>query len=145
MEELEKRMEEDGVKLKNLHVYSDCAPGDQKNRFFVYHLSELLNKHKEWIPVRYFQRPGNHNKWDFDSAGGFFKRVYLRAALNPTNKTLQWTILEDNGVIQLKEIVKFMNSGKCRWKVIMQKAKTVFRKAILLPDIEHINSNPFPI
>ena len=48
-------------------------------------------------------------------------------------------------MIQLKEIVKFMNSGECRWQVITKQAKTVFRKAILLPDIQHINHSPFPV
>ena len=68
--ELEAEMLKDNVQLKNLYVYSDCAAGDQKNKYFLCHLSELKTLDGKWLPCRYFNRPGNHNKFTFDSAAG---------------------------------------------------------------------------
>ena len=54
-----------------------------KKKFYVCHLSELVTLKGTWLPVCYFQRPANHNKFDFDSEGGLFKLKYFQAARNP--------------------------------------------------------------
>ena len=77
LQELEHDMAADEVQLRNLYLYSDCAAGDQKNKYFICHISELVTTKGDWIPVRYFQRPANHNKFDFDSEGGLFKLKYF--------------------------------------------------------------------
>ena len=106
--ELQKDMSSDHIIIKNLYVYTDCAPGDQKNRFMLSHLSQVLNKHNEWVPVRYFQRPAGHNKFDFDSEGGLWKRFYFKCAL--IFDELQFTHYKNFGISLLKNIVAFMNS-----------------------------------
>ena len=78
--ELESHMSLDNVKLKNLYIYSDCAPGDQKNKYFLCLLSDLETKDGEWLPSRYFNRAGNHNKFVFDSEAGLWKHKYFKAA-----------------------------------------------------------------
>ena len=90
----------DNVKLKNLYIYSDCAPGDQKNKYFLCHLSELETKDGEWLLCRYFNRPGNHNKFVFDSEAGLWKHKYFKAALNHKNKKLQWAKGGLTGVVE---------------------------------------------
>ena len=134
LQELEKEMMKDKVQLKNLYPYSDCAPGDQKNKFFLYHISEMATLSGKWLPVRYFQRPGNHNKFDFDSDGTLFKMKYFLAARDPKNKSLQWSKggLTHGGKDQLKAIVKYMNNPTSAWQKIGYTAKTTVRKAIFL-------------
>ena len=51
----------------------------------------MVTLQNDWLPVRYFQRPGNHNKFDFDSDGALFKMKYFLAARDSKNKTLQWS------------------------------------------------------
>ena len=108
--ELQKDMSSDNVTLDNLYVYTDCAPGDQKNRFMFAHMSEVLNTYNKWVPIRYFQRPSGHNKFVFDSEGGLWKRFYFKTAL--LFNELQFTGYENHGVTVLQNIVKFMNSKK---------------------------------
>ena len=83
-------MLKDNVRLKNLYVYSDCAAGVQKNKYFLYHLSELQTQDGKWLPCCYLNRPGNHTKFSFDSATGLWKRKYFKAALFQKNRKLQW-------------------------------------------------------
>ena len=144
--ELQNIMLSDGIELKNLYLYSDCAVGDQKNKYFVCHISELLNVNSQWIPVRYFQRPANHNKFDFDSEGGLFKLKYFLAARDSANKTLQWARggLKNGGLSQLHAIAKFMNAPTSSWQQIGDSAKTSIRKAIVLPSLDTKHQyNPF--
>ena len=140
LQELELEMRKDNVQLKNIYLYSDCSPGDQKNRFFLYHISEMVTLQNDWLPVRYFQRPGNHNKFDFDSDGALFKMKYFLAARDPKNKTLQWSKggLTNGGKEQLKAIVKYMNSPTSAWQKIGKSAKTTVRKAICLSNLTNI-------
>ena len=44
--ELQKDMSVDNLIIQNLYVYTDCAPGDQKNRFMLSHLSKVLNNNR---------------------------------------------------------------------------------------------------
>ena len=120
LEVLQREMANDQVQLNNLYLYSDCAAGDQKNKFFVCHISEMATINGKWLPVRYFQRPANHNKFDFDSEGGLFKLKYFQAARNPKNKTLQWSKggLSSGGKDQLIAIVSFMNRKTSPWQNI---------------------------
>ena len=66
---LQLELAKDGVQLKNLYLYSVCAANDQKNTFFLCHISDLATLEGRSLPVRYFQRRANHNKFDFDSEG----------------------------------------------------------------------------
>ena len=98
----------DDVDPKSLIVYSDNAGCDQKNRFMMDFFTTFP------IPIRYFQRPADHNKWLFDSEGGLFKRSYLSAALNKFNTDLQWgakDISTRNADKHLRTIRNFMNAS----------------------------------
>ena len=137
LEELESEMLKDNVQLKNLYVYSDCAAGDQKNKYFLYHLTELEIQYGEWLRCRYFNRPGNHNKFSFDSAAGLWKPKYFKAALNNKNSALQWAKggLTNSGTDQLMEIKKFLNNSSCLWQKMGKDVTTTVRKTIFLPQL----------
>ena len=74
-------MSSNHIIIKNLYLYTDCAPGYHKNHFMLSHLCKVLHKYYEWVPVRYFQGPAGHNKLDFDAEGGFRKRFYFKSVL----------------------------------------------------------------
>ena len=140
--ELEDVMEKDGIEITGLYIYSDCSPADQKNKFFIHHLTELLSSKApfNWIPFRYFQRPGYHNKFDFDSEGGLFKKFLFQASLNSVHSEhLNFTQLEDGGQVQLLRIAKFMNSKLSRWQHISDRATTTIRKSLVLPTLDYLN------
>ena len=141
-------MLKDNVKLRNLYVYSDCAPGDQKNKYFLYHLSEHERNDGQWLPCRYFNRPGNHNKFSFDSEAGLWKLKQFNSALNEKYKELQWLKggLTTGGEDQLKDIEKFMNNPSSQWQKIGKGATTTVRKTIYLPHlIKTERMEPYPV
>ena len=41
MESLKTDLDKEGIKPVNIFVYTDCCPGDQKNRFFLTHFSSF--------------------------------------------------------------------------------------------------------
>ena len=135
-------MEKDGIKITGLYIYSDCSPADQKNKFFIHQLTELLSSKApfNWIPFRYFQRPGYHNKFNFDSKGGLFKKFLFQASMNSVHtEHLNFTQLEDGGQVQLLRIAKFMNSKLSRWQHISDRATTTIRKSLVLPTLDYLN------
>ena len=172
MEMVKTNLDKEGVKPVNMYVYTDCCPGDQKIRFFLTHFS-CFHENNPWsrevkqtylasrynIPIQFFQKPGNHNKWDFDSDAGLWKSEYLRAALNKSNTDLQWIttihendheksfLLEDDS--HLKVIVDFMNGdsinpGSGKWLLPSRNAVTCIRRTLDVPDapdvpVEYLN------
>ena len=87
-----------------------------------------------------FNRPGNHNKFVFDSEAGLWKRKYSKFALNQNNTTLQWAKggLTNGGENQLKAIANFMNDPLCSWQKTRNDIVFTVRKTIVLPHIKNI-------
>lgn len=78
MEELKKTIDSDIKYPTRLLVYTDCAGGDQKNKYFLNHLS-MFRSNNPWsrafrrkyqLPIIYFQKPADHNKWSSTQRAG---------------------------------------------------------------------------
>ena len=141
MEKLKHVLDKRKVAIKSLIVYSDNAGCDKKNRFMMDFFTTY------GIPIRYFQRPADHNKWIFDSEGGLFKRCYLKAALNKFNIELQWVaddIRNKNADKHLKIIKRFMNcSPNTDWHntTLTKKSITICRECIWVTNISTNKKN----
>ena len=69
MDSLKTDLDEEGFKPVNMFVYTDCCPGDQKNRFFLTHFSSF-HENNPWsrevkqldpgsrynIPIQFFSK-----------------------------------------------------------------------------------------